>query len=212
MCEIISLVFFLLRRVRSESSGSPDPTWRVNPHSPLQRFRLNYRSSCSQKAPPSTPGPPDTPSLPCKCDTFQTFSHNTSTLEGTNIEAEEGRRRGGMKECTNSSGGGRPRENGMTNAKCCVSSPPHPCSETKRWKELRRLWSRLVCVSALEDFFCSHCKLVTQRGRVTGSKTKSDDNQRVSVGEIRFTFDLPCTQIPFEWVNWQKTQRKKKVE
>lgn len=80
---------FFLRRIRSESNGSPDPSRWVNPNSPLQRFRLNYRSSCSQKAPPSTPGPPDTPSLPCKCDTFQTFSHNTSTLEGTNIEAVE---------------------------------------------------------------------------------------------------------------------------
>lgn len=116
--------FFFLRGVRSESSGSPDPTWRVNPHSPLHRFRLNYRSSCSQKAPPSTPGPPETLSLPCKCDTFQTFSHNTSTLEGTNIEAEEGRRRGGMKECTNSSGGTSTRKwNNKCQVLCLLFSP-----------------------------------------------------------------------------------------
>lgn len=70
----------------------------------------------------------------------------------------------------------------------------------------------LFVFQLLRIFFCSHCKLVTQRGQVTGSKTQSDDNQRVSVSKIRFTIDLPCTQIPFEWVNWQKTQREKKVE
>lgn len=153
MCEIISLVFFLLGRVRSESSGSPDPTWRVNPHSPLQRFRLNYRSSCSQKAPPSTPGPPDTPSLPCKCDTFQTFSHNTSTLEGTNIEAEEGRRRGGMKECTNSGGGTSPRK---WNNKCqvlCLQSSPSLLRDKAMERAQASVISSCLCFSSWGFFF-----------------------------------------------------------
>lgn len=52
--------------IRSESTVGPVLYHGVNPNSPLQSFRLNYRSSRSQNPPF-----PQTLSLSCRCDTFQ---------------------------------------------------------------------------------------------------------------------------------------------
>lgn len=88
--------FLLLPWIRSKSTVSPVLSHRVNPNSPLQSFRLNYRSSRSQNPPH-----PHTLSLPCRCDTFQ--RHFLITLQhwwGQRWKWCRGR--GLLKECANS--------------------------------------------------------------------------------------------------------------
>lgn len=94
---------FFLGRIWSESSESPDLSWWVNSNSPLQRFRLNYRSSCSQKAPRP---PPAHPTL-CLSHANVTLSrHFLITYQHWKGQIKRQRRRKGLlKECTNTLGG-----------------------------------------------------------------------------------------------------------
>lgn len=123
------LFFLFLSRTRSESTVSRGLSRRVNPNGSLQSFRLNYRSTCSQNpSPPHSASPMQGRHFP------DTFSHNTLTLVGTEIEVKQWA--GGLlKECANI---GHTTEN--EKKKAYILSPFLPLTQREtQCKQLRRL-------------------------------------------------------------------------